>query len=315
MAHSPLDHVLDTDPNDRVWPIFEHFGIAIPLPPPFDVFGHTFLITKFMLLELIVAVLMLVIFIPLCRWAAKGDLPRGPWKNAFESLLTFIRNEVAKPNIGEHDADRYVPLLWTMFLFILFCNLLGMVPLMGSPTASVFMTLGLALLSFILMHAAPIAKHMAHESQHLHLGSQPLPMRLVMGLWIVVKGVFLYLKSMWPPIEIDFGVPLVGPLLAFVIGLMIFVIELAGTAIKGLVLAVRLFANMFAGHIVLAMLLLGIVVAGEKGPSFGWAATAVISVLGVVALSLLELFVAFLQAYIFVFLTSLFMGMAMHPEH
>src|SRR5439155_21787710 len=93
---------------------------------------------------------------------------------------------------------------------------------------------------------------------------------------------------------------------------MIFVIELGGTVIKGGVLAVRLFANMFAGHTVLAMILSFIILAAG---SLLWGPITFASVLGVVGLSLLELFVAFLQAYIFVFLTALFMGMALHPQH
>jgi F-type H+-transporting ATPase subunit a len=77
---------------------------------------------------------------------------------------------------------------------------------------------------------------------------------------------------------------------------------------------VRLFANMFAGHMVLAMILFFIVAVGNQGIALR-AGVTVGSVLGVVALSLLELFVAFLQAYIFVFLTALFMGMALNPQH
>jgi len=95
---------------------------------------------------------------------------------------------------------------------------------------------------------------------------------------------------------------------------MIFVIEIVSSFIKGGVLAVRLFANMLAGHSVLAMILLFILMAGNAAFAL-WATITVGSVLGVVALSLLELFVAFLQAYIFVFLTALFMGMAVHPQH
>jgi F-type H+-transporting ATPase subunit a len=278
MPHNPLEHVLDQ--KDQ-WTIFDQLipgGWGIPLIS-FELFGRRVPITKFMILELIVAGLVAAIFIPLCRRAEKGGLPRGPWWNAFESLLTFIRDDVAKPNIGEHDADRYVPFLWTMFVFILFCNLLGMVPLLGSPTASLYTTLGLALCSFVIIHGAAIAK----------------------------MGFFHYVKSLWPKIDV--------PILGLPISLMIFVIELASSVIKSGVLAVRLFANMFAGHTVLAMLLLFIVTVGNAGFSFLWTGVTVASVLGVVALSLLELFVAFLQAYIFVFLTALFMGMAMNPEH
>jgi F-type H+-transporting ATPase subunit a len=95
---------------------------------------------------------------------------------------------------------------------------------------------------------------------------------------------------------------------------MIYVIELFGTVIKAIILAVRLFANMFAGHLVLATILIFIYTAATASVAL-WGTVTVASVLGIVALSLLELFVAFLQAYVFTFLTALFMGMALHPEH
>jgi F-type H+-transporting ATPase subunit a len=199
-------------------------------------------------------------------------------------LLTFIRDDVARPNLGGHhhpeEADKYLPFLWTLFLFILGCNLLGMIPFMGSPTASIWVTGGLAICSFVMLHGAAIAK----------------------------VGVVHYVKSLWPPID----VPYVG----WFFSLCIFVIEFLGTFIKSAVLAVRLFANMFAGHMVLATILGFIFVVGNAvGMSALWVGVSVASVLGVVALSLLELFVAFLQAYVFVFLTALFMGMSLHPEH
>jgi F-type H+-transporting ATPase subunit a len=267
------EHVQD---SRDVWEFFDTLfgGVEIHLP---KIFGLQ--ITKFMILELIAAGLILAIFIPLARRARNGQLPKGSWWNAFESLLTFIRDEIAKPNIGEHDADQFVPYLWTVFLFILFCNLMGMIPFMGSPTASIWVTGGLAVCSFFLMHGAAIAK----------------------------MGPIHYVKSQWPPID----VPWLGPVLS----LAIFVIEFFSSIIKSFVLAVRLFANMFAGHMVLATILLFIVTVGNAGFSGLWVMVTGFSVLGVVALSLLELFVAFLQAYIFTFLTALFMGMAMHPEH
>src|SRR5436190_2204288 len=108
-----------------------------------NIFG--FQITKFMILELIAAALILLIYIPLSRRVRSGALPKGRWWNCFESLLTFVRNEIAKPNLeppaGHHDhghdehghaehghaehhapvseSDRYVPYLWTVFLFVL----------------------------------------------------------------------------------------------------------------------------------------------------------------------------------------------------
>jgi F-type H+-transporting ATPase subunit a len=285
MAHSAAEHVGDSDKIHitDVW--FNHGqGWSISLPE-LNLFGYKFQVTKFMVLELIAAILAVVIFVPLCRRAAKGDLPKGPFWNAFESLLTFIRDDVARPNMGEHDADHYVPFLWTLFIFILFMNLLGMIPFMGSPTASIWVTAGLAICSFIMFHAPSIA----------------------------AKGFLPYLKSTWPHIEL--GQNIIAQVFGFIISFAIWAIEMFGTAIKSFVLAVRLFANMFAGHMVLASIMLFIVVVGENGLSWLWGAVTFASVLGSVGLSLLELFVAFLQAYVFVFLTSLFMGMALHPEH
>jgi F-type H+-transporting ATPase subunit a len=275
MAHQPdaFQHVLD---NTEIELFTSAFGdpVVIHLPKLFD----RFQLTRFMLLELLAAGLILAIYIPISRRAAGGALPKGGWWNAFESMLTFVRDKIARPNLGDHDADKYVPFLWTMFLFILFCNLLGMFPWLGSPTASFYVTLGLAIIAFLMMHGAAIYK---------------------MGGWH-------YIKSLWPHID----VPYVG----WIFALFIFVIELGGTFIKSGVLAVRLFANMFAGHLVLAMILLFIFQAGNLGALL-WGTVTVASVLGQVGLSLLEIFVAFLQAYVFVFLTALFMGMSLHPQH
>src|SRR5256885_8765494 len=125
-AVNPFDHVLDS----AHWAFFETQGWAIHLPWP---------LTRFKVLIPIAAVLMLIIFTPLARRARTGEPPRGGFWNAFEGILAFIREKVAKPSIG-HDADTYVPFLWTVFLFVLFCNLLGMFPFLGSPTASITVT-------------------------------------------------------------------------------------------------------------------------------------------------------------------------------
>jgi F-type H+-transporting ATPase subunit a len=267
MAVNPFEHVMD---QTRNWPIFETLGIKLHLP-----FG----LSKFMILELLAAILILVFFVPLTRRASQGEPVRGPFWNAFESLLTFIRDRVAIPCIGEHDADRFVPFLWTLFLFILFCNLLGMFPFLGSPTASLSVTAALALCAFLVIHGSAVAK----------------------------MGVGGYFKSYVPHLEMNPYLRV--PLVAMIVG-----IEIFGNFIKAGVLAVRLFANMFAGHTVLAFILLFIVMARASGWYLFWPVT-ITSVLGVTALSLLELFVAFLQAYVFVFLTSIFLGAALHPQH
>jgi len=327
-AHEPtaMDHVQD---EVGQWTIFHDLfgGLSIPLGPPLFYIGdHPVQLTKFMLLELLVAVLIIAIFVPLCRKAAVGGLPKGPWWNLFESLLTFVRNDIARPALGEHEADRFVPYLWTVFLFILFLNLLGLFPFMASPTASIWVTGAMAVVSFIMMHVPAMVK----------MG----PIHYFVALWPHIEIV----PNPWrrpgenghghghehghhepePPHNEPLPQPSTGQIVTWVlatifgIGLsaMIFVIELVGTGIKSFVLAVRLFANLFGGHMVLATLLFFIYAVGNAGATYlMWGGVTLTSVLGVVALSLLELFVGFLQAYIFTFLTALFMGMSLNPEH
>jgi F-type H+-transporting ATPase subunit a len=280
--HEPdaLEHVMD---EKEEWHLFHSFGPpSIKLPSvSFELGGYpvTLRLTKFMILEVIAAVLIALIYIPLARRLASGQPAKGAFQNTFEVLLTFVREEIAKPGLGEHDADRFVPFLWTLFLFILFNNLLGLIPLCGSATANIYVTGGLALCVFFVIHGSAIAK----------------------------MGAGHYLQSLWPDMDVPFP-------LGYILKPLVFLIEISGVLVRNLVLAVRLFANMFAGHVVLATILIFIYLAG-KTLFVLWATITVSSVLGQVVLSLLELFIAFLQAYIFTFLTSLFMGLAMHPQH
>src|SRR5262249_49735042 len=150
----PMDHVLDTrnDPSQSAWTIFDSLfgGFEVPLlyVPDFFGPGHPLRITKFMILELVAAVLVLLIYIPLARKMKSGELPKGAWWNFWETMLTFVREQIARPTL-QQDTDRYTPFLWTVFLFILFCNLLGLVPVMASPTASIWLTLALACFSLV----------------------------------------------------------------------------------------------------------------------------------------------------------------------
>jgi F-type H+-transporting ATPase subunit a len=196
--------------------------------------------------------------------------------NLLEAILLFIRDEIARPAIGKHDADKFLPFLWTLFFFVLICNLLGLVPWAGSPTGSLAVTGTLALMSFGAVVGGGTAKSG------------------FLGFW----------KSLVPRMELPFPAGLfLKPL--------IFVIEVAGLCIKHFVLSVRLLANMMAGHVVLGVVVLFVKVAWPTPFIY---AVAPASILGAVALSLLELFVAFLQAYIFTILSALFIGMAVHPH-
>jgi F-type H+-transporting ATPase subunit a len=350
MAHDPVEHVIDTPQTGNSWTFFDSlFGdpVAWPLPRLFDIPGYgPIYLTKFMVLELIAAAVIAAVFIPLARRAARGGLPKGAWWNAFETLLAFVRNDIAKPNL-EEDTDKYVPFLWTLFLFILFCNLLGMIPLMGSPTASIFTTLGLAVFSLLLFLVAPIRKlglfgflgSMWPAVEIVDYPGRTTPLQDLLGLVGIKVNLQarghsqvhgdeghgghdhahdehpapvkekppapFYVWFLWVPAQL-FGM---------LISLMIFTIEFAGIFIRSAVLALRLFVNMFAGHVILAALMGLIVVAGAAGLTWAWGITTVISVAAVTVLSLLELFVAFMQAYVFTFLTALFLGMALHPSH
>ncbi|MBI2824696.1 MAG: F0F1 ATP synthase subunit A [Planctomycetia bacterium] len=257
--------------DEPLWKMQTGFAPVDQIVRPLDL-----RLTKFMVLEMIAALIIAVVFIRLANKMADGDRPKGRLWNMLEAMLVYIRDNVARPAIGAHDADRFMPFLWTMFFFVLVCNLLGLVPWAGSATGALATTGALAILTFGTVTGSGMKK----------LG--------VVGFW----------KAQVPHMDLP------GPL-AYLLVPMIFGIEILGLFIKHFVLAVRLLANMLAGHLVLAVIVAFI--AASYG-SLAWWGVMPASVLGAVALSLLELFVAFLQAYIFTFLSALFIGMAVHPH-
>ncbi len=257
-------------PNEPIWESHTGNALVDRTIQPLDL-----KLTKFMVLEVVAAVIICGLFIWVAQRMHGGQRPRGRLWNMLEAMLLFLRDQVARPCIGRHDADRFVPLLWTLFFFVLGCNLLGMVPWLGSPTGALAVTGALALVTFVTVLVAGMAR----------LGPW--------GFW----------KAQVPHLDLPFP-------LKIVLVPMIFLIEVLGILIKHGVLAVRLLANMMAGHVVLAVIVAFI------GAATGvvWYAVMPASLLGATALSLLELFVAFLQAYIFAFLSALFIGMAVHPH-
>jgi F-type H+-transporting ATPase subunit a len=194
----------------------------------------------------------------------------------FEAMLLFIRDQVARPAIGGHGADRFLPFLWTVFFFVLINNLLGMIPGCGSATANVNVTAVIALMTLVVVLTAGM-----RESG-------------VAGYWLAIVPHLDVPAVLKPPLWI-----------------LMFFIEVVGLLIRHVVLSVRLFANMFAGHVVLSVILGFILMAWS---SYAFYLVMPVSVGGAIALSLLELFVAFLQAYIFTFLSALFIGSAVHPH-
>jgi F-type H+-transporting ATPase subunit a len=235
-----------------------------------------FCISKFMVLEVVVAAIVAFLFIRFAARVRAGDPPKGKFWNMLEAFLLFLRDDVARPAIGKSEADRFVPLLWTIFFFVLGMNLFGMLPWAGAPTGAFAVTFGMACVTFGVV---------------LTSGSKKFG---VLGFW----------KNLVPTM----GLPWI---LAIIIVPMILAIEILGLFIKHGVLAVRLLANMVAGHLVL-LGIMGMAFSLEGAMSNSWPITAVIAVIAATIFSLLELFVAFLQAYIFTFLSALFIGAAVH---
>jgi F-type H+-transporting ATPase subunit a len=259
-----------------------HLSGKVLIPQPFGELRNLyqpesgFCISKFMLLQLLAALILCTLFTWLARRIQQSERPRGRIWNLLEVFVVFIRDQIARPSIGKHDADRFVPLLLTLFFFILCCNLFGMVPWLGTPTGALGTTLGLAVVTFATVITSGMRRF----------------------------GPIGFFKNMAPSIDLP-------AIISLPIALFVLAIEVLGLFIRHGVLAIRLLANMAAGHIVLlAIMLLAFSVEGAASPF--WWPTAVIAVVGSTLFSCLELFVAFLQAYIFTFLSALFIGSAIH---
>ena len=275
-------------PAEKIAAYNKHLSGKILIPQPCGRLRNLyepesgFCISKFMWIEVFVALILLAVFAWVGRKAKSGGAPRGRLWNLLEMFLVYLRDKVARPAIGEHDVDRFVPLLWTIFMFVLSCNLCGMVPWVGAPTSAFGVTTGLAVVTF---------------------GTGVLCGVIRLGPWGYVANLIPHMHLPFP--------------MGLVIKPMLFAIELLGLCIKHMVLAIRLLANMVAGHLVL----LGVMglafgasaaAAAVGQPDWKWGLSAVIAIIGATLLSLLELLVAFLQAYIFTFLSALFIGAAIH---
>jgi len=233
-------------------------------------------LSKFMVLELVGAILLTLIFVWLGKKIKSGDRPKGKIWNLLESFVVYIKDEVVKPAVGEHDYERFLPFLLTTFFFILTLNLLGAIPFLGSATGSLAVTAVFALATF----------------------------GVVVGSGIQKMGFAGFLKAQVPSMDLP-------PMMKMVLLPLMFVIEIFGLFVKHAVLAIRLFANMFAGHLVLAIFV-GFV--GVLGGTLLFYPITPVVVLGTIAFSAMELFVAFLQAYVFTFLAALFIGSAQHAH-
>ena len=207
----------------------------------------------------------------------EGKAPSG-FGGTVEAMVLFVRNDVAIANIG-HGGEKFAPLILTLFFFILYCNLLGLLPWGATPTGNLAVTGGLALMAFLTIE----------------------------GSGMVALGPKGYLKTivMVPP-----GMTGIG---AVLMAMLMTPVELIGKIVKPFALCLRLFANMTAGHFVILALLGLIFLFATAGPAIV-AGVTVGAVAFTLFMMLLELLVAFLQAYIFALLTSVFIGMMQHAH-
>ena len=245
--------------------------------------GFTLLDSHIVMLML--AALLLVLLVPVWVRRRVGTDPVGALVptgagNAVEAICEYLRKEVAQPALGEH-TDRFIKFIWTVFFFILTVNLLGLLPIGG-----------IKLLGAHLGGTATANPWITGTMALITLG-----MVVINGLRLGGKQFLAHFNP--------------GPIW---LSWLLIPIEVIGLLARIFALIVRLCANMIAGHVLLAVLLSFIFSAAANGIA-GGLGVAVPVVLGSVAITLLEIFVALLQAFIFTFLTTLFIGQAVVFHH
>ncbi len=230
--------------------------------------------TRHMVFMVLAAVLVISIFIPLAREAVRRDKSKAPtgFANAMEATILFFRDDVSRQNIG-HGADAYTPFLLTIFFFILGMNLLGLTPFGITPTANLSVTAVLAIIAFITIEVSGMR---------------------ALGPAGYLRTIFFMPQGM-------------NPIMAFVVMLILAPVELMGKLTKPFALAIRLFANMMAGH-TLVLAILGLIFVFQNF----YVAAGAVTIASVIMI--LELFVSFLQAFIFTMLTAVFIGLIRHAH-
>jgi F-type H+-transporting ATPase subunit a len=239
---------------------------------PFDIS-----MTKNVVAMLISMMILLWIFISVAKayTQRKGKAPKG-LQSVMEPLILFVRDEIARPAIGEKKYERYMPFLLTIFFFIWLNNLMGLVPLFpggANVTGNITITLVLALFTFI------ITTFSGNKNYWVHIFNTP--------------GVPWWLKF---PV----------PLMPFV--------EIIGMITKPVVLMIRLFANITAGHMIVLAFVSLIFIFGELSVAIGYG-TSILSLAFIIFMDVIELLVALIQAFVFTLLSALYFGMATEEHH
>jgi F-type H+-transporting ATPase subunit a len=189
-----------------------------------------------------------------------------------EAVILYLRNDIFMPALGGHGGEGYIPLVLSLFFFILFCNLFGLIPYGSTPTGNVSVTAALALLTFVVVEVA--------------------------GMRALGRG-YIATVVYWPH-----DMPLIGKLL---LTLIMTPVEILGKFTKPFALTIRLFANMIAGHVII-LALIGLIF------MFGFA-VSLAAVPMALFIMLLEILVAFIQAFIFALLAAVFIGQIRAAHH
>ncbi|MGD0573512.1 MAG: F0F1 ATP synthase subunit A [Sedimentisphaerales bacterium] len=250
--------------------------IAAPLFR-FSIDGYEIVFSNHMLMVMVAAIILLIV-IPLGA-GKKRLVPKG-LQNIIESICVFLRDEVAQPVLG-HNTDRFIFFVWTLFFFILTMNLLGMV-----PTESAY---------YLVTGRNDRLGGGATANIWITGALAMVTFVLTHAVGIKEYGLFKYLSMLAPKVP--------WPILP-----LIYVLEILSALVRPFALAVRLFANMLAGHIVLATFV-GLILVFKN-----WFIAAG-SVGAIIVMSSLELLIAVIQAYIFTLLSALFINLALESEH
>ena len=241
----------------------------VPVNPDVEVYDLS--LTRNVVQMILALILLVILLINVAKKYQKGigtsKAPTG-FQNAIEPVITFVRDEVAKPNLG-HDYNKYLPYLLTIFFFILINNIFGLVPGSANVTGNIAFTAVLGVISFIV---------------------------------ISVNGNSHYWGHIFNP-------PVPGGIKPILI-----LVEILGVFTKPFALIIRLFANMLAGHIIIICLISLIFIFGGLSAAIGWGFSP-ISIAFSVFIYLIEILVAFIQAFIFTNLTAVFIGQAIEDVH
>jgi F-type H+-transporting ATPase subunit a len=236
-----------------------------------------FSITKNVTSLFISIAIILLIFLTVAK-RYKENFARAPkgLQSVIEPIVIFIRDDIARPSLGNENYKKYLPYLLTIFFFIFINNLLGLVPFFpggANLSGNISVTVVLALFTFIITSLS------GSRDYWVHLVNAP--------------GIPWWLKLPFPLMPI---------------------VEILGVFTKPFVLTIRLFANITAGHIVALAFYSLIFIFAEKSPVAAYG-ISVISVAFTVFMSILELLIAFIQAYVFTLLSAIYIGMALENHH